>query len=146
MNIKFREMKITDYENLIDFWKTIKELHIDDSDTFENMQTYLNRNPGLSHIALDGEKIVGTIKGAQDGRRGYLSHIASSPHHRNLGIAQKLVSIAIDELKKQKIFKVKLYVLDENPKALTYWKHLGWEEEIYDYRTFNLNLNQSKKE
>lgn len=141
MEIKFREMKISDYDNLIQFWESIKELHIDDSDTYENMDTYLKRNPGLSYVALDGEKIVGTIKGAQDGRRGYLSHIASSPNHRNLGIAQKLVSLTTEELKKQKIWKVKLYVLDENTKALTYWKHHGWEEENYDYRTLNLNLN-----
>ncbi len=62
-------MEITDYEQVIDLWKEINGLKIRDADSFEGIKKYLLRNPGLSFVAKDEDKIVGTIMSGHDGKR-----------------------------------------------------------------------------
>lgn len=129
-----REMTINDYPNLISIWNSTHGISVDEEDSRENMITFLNRNPGLSFVATVGNEIIGTIKGAQDGRRGYISHVAVLPAFRSLGIAKALFEHSLRGLRNQNIRKCNLYVLDSNPNALEFWKHNGWKVIEYDFR------------
>jgi hypothetical protein len=40
--------------------------------------------------------------------------------------------------------KVRVFVLDTNKPALEFWKHNGFIEQIYDYRTFELKNPTAK--
>jgi ribosomal protein S18 acetylase RimI-like enzyme len=133
-------MKLDRYQELIDFWKNIEGLWISDDDSYENLQIYLKRNHHLNFIALYENKIIGTIKCGHDGRRGYLRHVAVKKEFRKQGIAQKLISKSVEALQKNGIpyDQVRGFVLDTNKAALEFWKHNGFEEQIYDYRTFQM--------
>jgi ribosomal protein S18 acetylase RimI-like enzyme len=135
-NIPFqiREMVIADYPEIIDIWQTTPGISIDDEDSREKMVIFLNRNPGLSFVAISSGKIIATIKGAQDGRRGYISHMAVIPKYRSSGIAKALLEQTVQGLLNQGIGKCNLYVLDSNPNALSFWKHNGWKVLEYDFR------------
>jgi hypothetical protein len=41
--------------------------------------------------------------------------------------------------------KVRVFVLDTNKNALAFWKHNGFEEQTYDYRTFELKIQPPNK-
>ena len=136
-NIPFqiREMTIDDYPEIIDIWQTTPGISIDDEDSKEKMIIFLNRNPGLSFVAMNSAgKIIGTVKGAQDGRRGYISHMAIIPEYRYCGIAKALIDRTVHGLIEQWISKCNLYVMDANPNALSFWKHNGWKVLEYDFR------------
>jgi ribosomal protein S18 acetylase RimI-like enzyme len=135
-NIPFhiREMIIEDYPEIIDIWKTTPGISIDEEDSEEKMIVFLKRNPGLSFVAIISGKIIGTIKGAQDGRRGYISHLAVIPKYRTCGISKALIEQTMQGLTKQGISKCNLYVLDSNPNALSFWQHNGWNILEYDFR------------
>ena len=136
-NIPFqiREMTIDDYPEIIDIWQTTPGTTIDEEDSREKMVIFLNRNPGLSFVAMNSAgKIIGTIKGAQDGRRGYISHMAVIPQYRSCGIAKVLAEQTVNGLMEQGIGKCNLYVMDSNPNALSFWKHNGWKVLEYDFR------------
>ncbi len=135
-----REMIIDDYPEVISFWKSCEGLNIDDSDLYENLEVYLKRNPGLSYIALRDNKIIGTIKCGQDGRRGYLHHLAIENKYRKLGIAKELLNISLKSLKDQGIKKCNAFILDTNIDLLSFWKHNGWSMVDYFYRTLQINI------
>ncbi|MGH8017201.1 MAG: GNAT family N-acetyltransferase [Opitutaceae bacterium] len=56
------------------------------------MSRYLRRNPGLSFVAEVDGQIVGYAMAGDDGRRGYLQHVAVDVAYRRRGIAQTLIS------------------------------------------------------
>jgi ribosomal protein S18 acetylase RimI-like enzyme len=146
-------MKLDRYQELIDFWKNTGGLWISDDDSCENLDIYLKRNPKLSFIALSKNSIIGTIKCGYDGRRGYLHHLAVKKEFRKEGIAKALIKKCLENLQKNGIprDKVRVFVLDTNKAALEFWKHNGFEEQVYDYRTLRMNnttttANPSKKD
>ena len=135
------EMKLDRYQELLDFWQHTEGLRLSDDDSYENLQTYFKRNPELSFIALAENQIIGTIKCGHDGRRGYLHHLAVKKEFRKEGIARELVNRCLAGLEKNGISddKVRVFVLDTNQAALNFWKHIGFAEQDYDYRTFQMH-------
>ena len=126
MNI--REMKITDYQSVIELMQKTPGVTVRDADSEEATFRYLDRNPGLSFVAEDSGNIFGCIMCGHDGRRGYLQHLIVSPEHRRKGIAKKMVSLCIEQLEKLGIVKTHIDVLVINETAIQYWKNIGWEK------------------
>ena len=135
------EMKLDRYQELLDFWQHIEGLRFSDDDSYENLQIYFKRNPELSFIALRDNSIIGTIKCGHDGRKGYIHHLAVKKEFRKAGIAQALIGKCLANLDKNGVTKdkVRVFVLDSNKTALTFWKHVGFAEQDYDYRTFQMH-------
>jgi ribosomal protein S18 acetylase RimI-like enzyme len=141
MKYQIIEMKLDRYDEIIDFRKNTEGLWTSDDDSYENLKIYLERNPKLSFVAVNRNRIIGTIKCGHDGRRGYLHHLAVKKEFRKEGIAKGLINKSLDNLQKNGITKdrVRVFVLDSNKEALEFWKHIGFEEQVYDYRTFQIN-------
>ena len=139
---KIREMTIEDYDAVFAFWQSIDGLRMDESDTKENLSFYLKRNPHLSYIVLKKDRIIiGTIKSGQDGRRGYINHLAIDKKHQKLGLAKKLYNICLEEFKRQGIYRCNLYVLQSNTEALSFWEQNGWNELEVDYKMLQKKIN-----
>ena len=49
--VKVRIMEITDYDLVIDLWKSIEGIGLSDADSKGNIKRFLHRNPGLSLVA-----------------------------------------------------------------------------------------------
>jgi len=96
--MKMRTIKIGDYGNLIPFWK--ENYFVTEMDNLERFKLFLKKNPELSVLMEDGGKIVGTVLGSFDGRRGYLQKIVTDKNFRKKGIAKKLVEEIIVRLRK----------------------------------------------
>jgi ribosomal protein S18 acetylase RimI-like enzyme len=97
------------------------------ADSREGTQRYLERNPGLSFVAVLHGRIVGCVMCGHDGRRGYLQHLAVDPSHRRQGIGAVLVRRCLDALKDLGIDKIHLDVLADNLPAQRYWTRYGWK-------------------
>jgi putative acetyltransferase len=132
------KMTLDKYDELIAFWHTIEGLWTSDDDDYDNLQRFLCRNPDLSLIVLHENSIIGTIKCSHDGRRGYLHHLAVKTEFRNRGIGRKLVETCVKSLQKEGIKKIRVFVMDSNNTGLKFWKHIGFSEHVYDYRTLEL--------
>ncbi|MDC7220509.1 MAG: GNAT family N-acetyltransferase [Spirochaetales bacterium] len=136
-------MKLTDHQDLIELWESTEGLCLDEEDSYDNMKIFLDRNVGLSFVAIIDGKIIGTIKGAQDGRRGYISHIMVLPQHRGLGIAKVLYVKTLAALKAQGIWKCNLYVLNQNTKAMEFWKKNGWCELDREFSMLQMDMRKN---
>ena len=141
MKYKIVEMQLDRYQELINFWKNTEGLWIGDDDSYENLKVFLKRNPGLNFIAISENSIIGTLKSSHDGRRGYLHHLAVKKEFRGKGIAKAFINKCLKNLQQAGITKdrVRVFVIDTNKSALEFWKHNGFTEQTYDYRTFQIN-------
>jgi len=113
-----------------------------EADSLEATKRYLERNPDLSFIAVEGEQIVGFIMAGHDGRRGYLQHLFVLPAYRGRGIATALVKSTLDALSQVGIYKSHLFVMRDNTLANAFWKSQGctYRDEIHMY-SFNTSNN-----
>ena len=140
MKYKIAPMTLDRHKELIEFWKSIEGLWQSDDDDYENLKVFLERNPGLNFIVLDNKKLIATLKCSHDGRRGYFHHLAVNPEYRKQDIARELVDMCTKKLKEAGITRYRVFVLDNNPNAIEFWKHIGFEEQVYDYRTLQKDV------
>lgn len=130
MNFVIREMTIRDYDKVIALWESSEGVGLSDADSKEGIVGFLDRNHGLSVVALDGENLVGAILCGHDGRRGYIHHLAVAVSHRRNGIGQALVDQCITKLKSIGIGKLHIFVFTENQDAIAFWEKIGWKQRI----------------
>ncbi len=134
-------MKISHYENVLKLWQSTEGMglrNLDDSK--EGIQKFLDRNPYTSFVAMENNKVIGTILCGHDGRRGFIYHTAVDENYRGRSIGRKLVNRAIEALKKEKINKSALVVFTTNKIGNNFWKSIGWEKRD-NLNYYNLSLN-----
>jgi len=117
-----------DYDAVIRFWEGIeKGIHLGASDASAEIQKKIQRDPDLFLIAESDHKIVGTVIGGFDGRRGMIYHLAVAVSFRGLGIGNRLMSEVEARLRTKGCLKCYLLVLQDNIGAAVFYEHLGWE-------------------
>ena len=125
--VKARLMTINDWDGVAKVWENHEGTNpVDDS--IEGFTRYLKRNPTTSFVAVDGDRIVGTILAGHDGRRGIFHHVVIAPEYRKQGIGKMLVESAMEALKKEGITKVLLVVFNDNENGNQFWEHMGFTE------------------
>lgn len=122
-----RPMSISDYDLVINLMKQTPGVTFRHADSRENTARYLDRNPNLNFVAIDGGNIVGCVMCGHDGRRGYLQHLVVHPIYRRKGIARGLVESCLSSLEEIGILKSHIDVLKNNDIASTYWESQGWK-------------------
>ena len=130
MNIEIRELTIEDYEPVYALWEVSEGIGLSDADSREGIKRFLERNPGLSFIALEGDQLVGAALCGHDGRRGYIHHLSVDKSHRKQGIGKSLVGRCMFALMRIGISKCHLFVFGENQGAIEFWNKVGWTERV----------------
>lgn len=124
------EMSINQYDHILALWQTSDGVGLSEADSRENIASFLERNPGFSFAAVDGERLVGVILCGHDGRRGYIHHLAVSHSHRRQGIGRALVAHCLATLERAGIGKCHIFVFRENEAALAFWQGIGWIDRV----------------
>jgi ribosomal protein S18 acetylase RimI-like enzyme len=128
MSISYREMAIADYQKVYNLWGKTEGIGLSDTDEKENIARFLDRNPGTSFVANDGNLLVGALLCGNDGRRGYVHHLAVRESHRRLGIGSQLIKCCLVKLASMNIHKCHLFVFVDNRDAISFWESIGWEK------------------
>jgi ribosomal protein S18 acetylase RimI-like enzyme len=123
-----RVFAISDHAQAVALWDATEGIGSSSADSFENIAAFLQRNPGLSFVALDGDALVGTILCGHDGRRGLIHHLAVAPSYRRRGLGRELVRRVLEGLRGAGIEKCHLLVFDENAEGRAFWQRIGAED------------------
>ena len=126
MDIDYQVMTIHDYEEALQLWRSCEGMGLSSADGKQQIAAFLTRNPGLSLVAREPKKLVGTVLCGHDGRRGYLYHMAVDAAYRKLGVGKRLMEYALEGLKKAGIEKCHIFVYGENKEGLLFWEKTGW--------------------
>lgn len=130
MIIELREMIIDDYDTVLSLWQGTEGIGLSDADSKESIKRFLERNPGLSFVAMDGDALVGAALCGHDGRRGYIHHLSVAKSHRKQGIGKSLVGRCMYALIRIGIAKCHLIIFDYNQGAIDFWNKVGWTERV----------------
>jgi ribosomal protein S18 acetylase RimI-like enzyme len=122
-----REFSPADIAPALDLWQRTAGIGLSDADRPENLQAFLARNPGLSHVAVNGADLTGTVFCGTDGRRGYIHHLAVAEASRRSGLGRALLAAALFALNRQGIQKCHAFVFQSNPFVTLFWTPAGWE-------------------
>ena len=90
-----RPMTKEDYKEVYDLWIRISGLGIRSiDDSREGIDKFLKRNPTTSVVALDGDRVIGSILCGHDGRRACFYHVCVAESYRKQGIGKKMAAFA----------------------------------------------------
>jgi ribosomal protein S18 acetylase RimI-like enzyme len=128
--VRIREFRFPeDYPQVQNLWDTMdKGVRLGRSDTPEEIQKKLARDPDLFLVAEEDGRIVGTVIGGYDGRRGLLYHLAVEASFRGRGIGSRLMEEIESRLRAKGCLRCMLLVMVDNAEAMQYYEKLGWEK------------------
>ncbi len=140
-DIHIRPMTMEDYEEVFDMWQSISGFGIRTvDDSKEGIARFIQRNPGLSVVAVHEGRIIGGILCGHDGRRGCLYHVCVRVEYRMLGIGQQMVAVCREALRKEGVNKINLIAFRSNAVGNKFWQKLKWKfREDCNYYEANLN-------
>ena len=116
-----------DYEEVAALWASSGPgLKVGRSDSREEVAKKLTRDPDLFLVAEAEGRLIGTVIGGWDGRRGIIYHLAVAESHRRNGVGAKLMGEVESRLKARGCIRAYLAVVPENQEVLTFYHRLGW--------------------
>jgi N-acetylglutamate synthase len=127
MDLNIREMTSLDFDAVICLWKQSEGIGLTSADEPANLAHFLERNPHLSFVAVDGGKLIGAVMCGHDGRRGFIYHLAVAAPQRQQGIGTRLVEQCLNGLQVLKIEKCHIFVYSNNEKGLNFWRTSGFK-------------------
>jgi ribosomal protein S18 acetylase RimI-like enzyme len=122
-----------DYNAALQLWTGMERgVHVGPSDTADEIQKKLTRDPDLFLVAEMAGIIIGTVIGGYDGRRGSIYHLAVAREWRSRGIGSRLMDEVENRLRARGCLKCYLITLADNLEAIQIYEHLGWREMTED--------------
>jgi ribosomal protein S18 acetylase RimI-like enzyme len=141
MSVKIREFYFPDdYAHTLKLWESIETgINVGRSDTPEEIQKKLKRDPDLFLVAELNEEIIGTVIGGYDGRRGIIYHLAVHKNVREQGVGAMLMNEVEKRLQAKGCLKCYLLVLADNEHAIKFYENRDWYE-MNEVRVFGKEL------
>ena len=118
---------LKDYSAVRELWEGLeKGVHVGRSDAPEEIAKKVLRDPDLFLVAEVGRRIIGTVIGGYDGRRGLLYHLAVAKGFRQRGIGGRLLDEVESRLRNKGCLKCYLMVTLDNPEVERFYQKRGW--------------------
>ncbi len=118
-----------DYPAVLSIWQAAGPgVRVGRSDSLEEIEKKWRYAPDLFLVAETDGKIVGSLIGGYDGRRGMLYHLAVCADQRGQGIGEALMNEMEARLRARGCVKIYLLVTPENLDVVDYYQKRGWAE------------------
>jgi len=118
-----------DYKQVFELWQTIeKGVHVGRSDTLAEIGKKLERDADLFLVAEVAGKIIGSVIGGFDGRRGIIYHLAVASTFRGQGVGSRLMDEVESRLRTKGCLKCYLLVTVDNLEVEDYYRQHGWQQ------------------
>ncbi len=129
-NLILREFQFPkDFPHVINLWQNAGPgIHLRRSDEESEIAKKLQRDPDLFLVAEVDQRIIGSVLGGFDGRRGMVYHLAVESAYRKRGIGALLMQELEERLKAKGCLKTYLLVTRDNLKAIRFYENSGWEK------------------
>jgi ribosomal protein S18 acetylase RimI-like enzyme len=127
--IQIRQFRFPqDYPQVLALWSSMeKGVHVGRSDTPEEIEKKLARDPDLFLVAECEGKIVGSVIGGYDGRRGMVYHLAVDESLRGKGVGSRLMQEVELRLRAKGCLKSYLLVAEDNHDVDAFYRKQGWK-------------------
>lgn len=123
--MRIRRMEVRDYRSLVDLWSSFSGNTMTGADSKAEFEDFLGRNSAYCFSAFEGDLLIGSVMAGNDGRRGYIYHLAVERSFQNRGIARMLMEASENALRSDGVEKAHLFIYSDNP-AIGFYERTGW--------------------
>jgi N-acetylglutamate synthase len=124
-----------DYDGIVSLWTRAGLEHRPTGrDSRHNLEREMADPEADILLAMVGERIVGTVIGTNDGRKGWVNRLAVDPDHRGKGVAQALVAEVEACFRDRSIGVFSCLVMADNDPSQRLFEGIGYDrhpEVIY---------------
>ena len=124
MNI--RNYQESDYSEVLKLWKKAG-ITTGHSDEEEEVKKILKVNPETFLVGVLDGKVIGSVIGGYDGRRGLIHHLAVLPKNQGKGFGKKLMVEVEKRFAEMGVVKSHLLIDSDNKDVINFYLRIGWE-------------------
>lgn len=125
--MKIRDLRPEDYDGLIALWEQAGlPYRPRGRDDRERIAREIDGTCSIFVAAEEGERLIGTILGTHDGRKGWINRLAVLPEFRGGGIASALVAEVEERLLEKGIEIVGCLIEDWNEGSMGFFERIGY--------------------
>lgn len=128
IDYKIRPAGIEEAEAVLEFWRGAAE-GTSISDDPDGVRVLIERDPGALLLAVDAERVLGTVIAGFDGWRCHLYRLAVDPELRRRGIGSALLDAAHRRFESLGGRRADAMVLERNETGQRTWSAAGYERE-----------------
>ena len=133
--IKIREFKIEDYNKVINLWIESKlPFKPKGRDNFQNIKNEIKNKNSIFLVAEYENKIIGSVFGTHDGRKGWINRLSVLPEFQRKGLGEKLCKNLENKFYKKNINIIGCLIENWNITSHNFFKKIGYikhDEIIY---------------
>ncbi len=126
--MQIRTATLADAEHLTELWEAAG-LKFGAADVPAELSAVLARDPGLVVVAEDADGLAAAVLGTFDGRRGWVSRLATRPGRRGHGYASAVLAELERRLAARGCRKVNLLIEQDNKKVTSFYSQHGYTED-----------------
>ena len=129
-----RPLDINDYDNLISLWGAAGLPYKPKGrDSRSHIEREIGESSAIFLVAEDNGRIVGSILGTHDGRKGWINRLAVHPDFQRKGLARRLVAEVEQRLDQLGIKIIACLVEDWNRSSLDFFERIGYRRHQHIY-------------
>lgn len=136
-----RPIVLDDLPEMMELWRAA-QLQISPTDSEHGLRRHLALSGNLAWVLCDADgRIIGTLLGSDDGRRGWINHLAIHPDAQGQGYGHRLITAVTNRLKAQGCEKVNLLVRQSNQHVVPFYEKIGFAIDSNIFMSKWLNRN-----
>jgi len=125
-DIAIRPCEIADIPSILQLWIDADTV-TGPTDNAAAIKIRLQRDKQLFLLAVDGERVVGSLMGGWNGWPGDMARLAVHPDYRRRGIARRLISEVESRLRDLGCSRITSLVFINEPGAPELWSNAGYK-------------------
>jgi len=119
-------MQPADYTELAELWRSFPGTTMTGADIEGSFTSFLEKNSAHCFVAREpGGFVSGSVMAGNDGRRGYVYHLAVAEKQQDQGTGRLLMEAVEESLRSVGIEKAHLFIYADNP-AISFYERIGW--------------------
>jgi len=126
--LTIRPFTTDDQEAVIALWQACR-LVVPQNDPAGDIRAKVSFQPELFLVAIQDERLVGTIMIGYEGHRGWINYLAVAPDQRRQGIGRTLIGAAEAALRALGCSKINLQVRRSNSDVIAFYRTMGFRED-----------------
>lgn len=125
--VEIKNVSLSDYDELLQLWKEAGLPYKPRGrDARDAIKKQLETFPDLFIGAFDDGRLIASVIGSDDGRKGWINRLAVHPEYRGKGIAHTLLNEIEKRLRKRGRKIICVLVEDWNEKSITFFIKSGY--------------------
>jgi RimJ/RimL family protein N-acetyltransferase len=137
-----RPISLDDLPEMMALWRAAA-LQISPTDSAHGLRRHLALSGNLAWVLCNSQgTIIGTLLGSDDGRRGWINHLAIHPDAQGHGHGHRLITAVTTRLKAQGCEKVNLLVRQANQQVVPFYEKIGFAVDANIFMSKWLNRDE----